>query len=148
MRTLSQMEALELLLAKPEFIQPVNQMKENLAIWDFGLEMVCAIGASDIGQTVVVKDRAVMAVGGIEGTDVCILRGGQLARGGAVVAKAAKPQQDHRYDVPTVGPDTIQTMIKAGATAMVVKQVKLFFDAKAGSRLWRMKMELQLLQNH
>ena len=77
-----------------------------------------------------------MAVEAIEGTDACILRGGQLARGGAVVAKAAKPQQDQRYDVPTVGPDTIQTMIKVGATAIVMEAGKTFlFDAKATAAL-------------
>ena len=136
MRTLSQMEALELLLAKPGVYTQRQPDERELKDMNFGLEMACAIGGLDIGQTVVVKDGAVMAVEAIEGTDACILRGGQLARGGAVVAKAAKPQQDQRYDVPTVGPDTIQTMIKVGATAIVMEAGKTFlFDAKATAAL-------------
>ncbi|MGL5513435.1 MAG: UDP-2,3-diacylglucosamine diphosphatase LpxI domain-containing protein, partial [Sporomusa sp.] len=60
----------------------------------------------------------------IEGTDACIRRGSQLGRGGAVVAKAAKPGQDLRFDVPSVGPDTLKVMIEAGATALVIEAGK------------------------
>ncbi len=88
---------------------------------DFGLRMAKEIGALDIGQTVVVKNRAVLAVEAIEGTDACIRRGGQLGRGGAVVAKVAKPDQDLRFDVPTVGIDTVRAMIEGGAAALVIE---------------------------
>ena len=91
---------------------------------EFGLKMAKAIGGLDIGQTVVVKDRAVMAVEAIEGTDACILRGGALGRGGVTVAKAAKPKQDVRFDMPAVGLDTLQTMVAAGATALVMEAGK------------------------
>lgn len=88
---------------------------------EFGFRMAKEIGALDIGQTVVVKNRAVLAVEAIEGTDACIRRGGQLGRGGAVVAKVAKPSQDARFDVPAVGTDTIRAMIEGGASALVIE---------------------------
>lgn len=91
---------------------------------EYGLAMARQIGGLDIGQTVVVKNRAVLAVEAIEGTDACIRRGGQLGRGGAVVAKAAKPNQDLRFDVPSVGPDTLQAMIETGAVALVIEAGK------------------------
>jgi len=71
-----------------------------------------------------VKDAAVMALEAIEGTDACIKRGGQLARGGAVVAKVAKPEQDNRFDVPTVGRTTLESMIEVGATALAIEADK------------------------
>lgn len=129
--TLSQMEALQPLLAEEKVYTQRKPDQREADDMDFGLEMALAIGGLDIGQTVVVKDKAVMAVEAIEGTDACILRGGALAEKGAVVAKAAKPQQDHRYDVPTVGPDTILTMAKVGATAIVMEAGRTFlFDEK------------------
>lgn len=90
----------------------------------FGLDMARKIGGLDIGQTVVVKHKAVMAVEAIEGTDACIRRGGQLGRGKVVVAKAAKPQQDLRFDVPSVGPDTLAAMIEIDAAALVIEAGK------------------------
>ncbi len=65
-----------------------------------------------------------MAVEAIEGTDACILRGGQLGRGSVTVAKVAKPDQDLRFDVPAVGVDTVKAMIEAGATALVMEAGK------------------------
>ena len=74
------------------------------------------MGGLDIGQSVCVKDRAVLAVEAIEGTDACILRAGELCKkGGFTVVKVAKPQQDMRFDVPTVGVRTLRTMVAAGA---------------------------------
>ena len=91
---------------------------------EFGFRIAKELGRLDIGQTVVVKNCAVMALEAIEGTDACIERGGQLARGGAVVAKVSKPQQDNRFDVPTVGYRTIEQMAKVGATALAVEAGK------------------------
>ena len=71
-----------------------------------------------------------MAVEAIEGTDVCILRGGQLARGGAVVAKVAKPKQDIRFDMPAIGVKTIESMIQAGAAALVLEADKTLLVEK------------------
>jgi len=78
----------------------------------FGLPIAKTIGDLDIGQTVVVKDRAVLAVEAIEGTDAAIRRAGAIAPGACVV-KVAKPSQDPRFDVPTIGPDTIEVLVEA-----------------------------------
>ena len=88
---------------------------------EFGFKIAKEIGRLDIGQTVVVKNRAVMAVEAIEGTDECILRGGRLANGGAVVIKVCKPQQDNRFDVPAVGLQTVEKMIECGAVALAIE---------------------------
>jgi len=88
----------------------------------FGFRQAKAIAALDIGQTVVVRDQAVMAVEAIEGTDEAILRGGTLAqREKAVVVKVAKPEQDLRFDVPAVGPDTLHRMHQAGCRTLCVE---------------------------
>ena len=91
---------------------------------EFGFKIAKEIGGLDIGQTVVVKDLAVMAVEAIEGTDACIRRGGELACGGAVVAKVAKPEQDLRFDMPTVGVQTIESMLAVDAKAIVMEAGK------------------------
>jgi hypothetical protein len=87
----------------------------------YGLELARAIGRLDLGQTVVVKDRVAVAVEALEGTDACIRRGGELARNGAVVVKAVKPQQDRRFDLPAVGPDTVDSMKEAGCQVLAVE---------------------------
>lgn len=91
---------------------------------EFGFRIAKELGRLDIGQTVIIKNRAVMALEAIEGTDACIERGGILAHGGAVVAKVSKPQQDNRFDVPTVGYHTIEQMAKVGATALAIEAGK------------------------
>lgn len=90
----------------------------------FGVTMVKAIGRLEIGQCVVVKNRTVLAVEAIEGTDETIRRGGRLARSGAVVVKMAKPQQDLRFDIPAVGPATIESMREVGASVLAVEAGK------------------------
>ncbi len=90
----------------------------------FGLGIAKEIGRVDIGQTVVVKGRAVMAVEAIEGTDEAIRRGGRLAGDGAVVVKVSKPQQDMRYDVPVVGLDTLRVMIEVRASVLAIEAGK------------------------
>jgi DUF1009 family protein len=88
----------------------------------FGWDLAKQMGRLDVGQTVVVNDTAVIAVEAIEGTDECIRRSGQLCRrGGLTVVKVAKPQQDMRFDVPTIGMQTIQTMYEAGARCLAVE---------------------------
>jgi UDP-2,3-diacylglucosamine hydrolase len=87
----------------------------------YGLELARAVGRLDLGQTVVGKDRMAVAVEALEGTDACIRRGGELAREGAVVVKAVKPQQDRRFDLPAVGPDTIDSMEEAGCQVLAVE---------------------------
>jgi UDP-2,3-diacylglucosamine hydrolase len=77
-----------------------------------------------IGQTVVVKNRMVIAVEAVEGTDAAIKRGGSLARSGCVVVKVSKPHQDLRFDVPAVGIETIKKLRQAGAVALAVEAGK------------------------
>jgi DUF1009 family protein len=91
---------------------------------EYGYKMVKEIGRLDIGQTIIVKNRAVLAVEAIEGTDAAIRRGGLLGKAGAVVVKAAKPQQDVRFDMPGVGPQTLQSMIDAKASVLAIEAEK------------------------
>jgi DUF1009 family protein len=93
--------------------------------------MVRAVGRLEIGQCVVVKNRTVLAVEAIEGTDEAIRRGGRLGHGGAVVVKMAKPQQDLRFDIPAVGPTTIASMQEVGATVLAVEAGKTLMLDKA-----------------
>lgn len=90
----------------------------------FGWKIAREIGRLDIGQTVVVKNQAVMAVEAIEGTDEAIRRGGILAGQGAVVVKVSKPNQDMRFDVPAVGLDTIAVMLEVHARVLAVESGK------------------------
>ena len=87
---------------------------------EFGYRMADAIAALDIGQTIAVKHKAVVAVEAMEGTDEVIGRAGHLAGPGVCVVKVAKPNQDMRFDVPVVGLATIQAMRIAGATALSI----------------------------
>ena len=110
------------LLVKHGFL---TQRKPSSAQWNdirFGWEMAKEMGRLDIGQSVVVCDAAVIAVEAIEGTDNCIRRAGELCRrGGFTVVKVAKPQQDMRFDVPTIGLKTIQTMHEAGGRVLAIE---------------------------
>ena len=86
----------------------------------------------DIGQTIVVKSRAVVAVEAMEGTDQVIFRAGQLAGPGTRVVKVAKPNQDMRFDVPVVGVSTIEAMKVAGATLLSIDAARtLMIDGEA-----------------
>lgn len=91
----------------------------------YGLAVAREIARLDLGQTIVVKDQAVVAIEAMEGTDATILRAGQLAQGKPLtVVKVAKPNQDMRFDVPVIGVATIETMIRAGATALSITSGK------------------------
>jgi len=91
---------------------------------DFGYIQARGIAALDIGQTVVVQDRAVLAVEAIEGTDEAIQRGGSMGSGKAVVVKVAKPRQDLRFDVPAIGPDTLEAMHAFGCKVLAIEAGK------------------------
>jgi DUF1009 family protein len=96
---------------------------------DYGLKVANEIARLDLGQTIVVRAKACVAVEAMEGTDATIQRAGELARGKLTVIKVAKPGQDMRFDVPVIGVPTIQTMIDAGATSLSVTAGKtLIFD--------------------
>lgn len=95
----------------------------------FGWQTAKAMGYLDVGQCLVLKNQAVLALEGIDGTDATILRGGRLCGEGAVVVKVSKPEQDLRFDVPAVGYDTIETMKRVRARVLVVEAGKtLMFD--------------------
>lgn len=96
---------------------------------EYGWQMAKAIADLDIGQTIIVKDRAVVAVEAMEGTDSVIQRGGRIGRGNVAVIKVSKPGQDMRFDVPVVGKKTIETMIEAGAGLLAIEAEKtIIFD--------------------
>ncbi|MCL4474886.1 MAG: UDP-2,3-diacylglucosamine diphosphatase LpxI [Nitrospirae bacterium] len=90
----------------------------------FGWKIAREMGKLDIGQTVVVKGQAVMAVEAIEGTDEAIKRGGFYAHEGAVVVKVSKPHQDMRFDVPVVGLDTLRAMVEVRARVLALEAKK------------------------
>lgn len=102
--------------------RPSKAEEQDIA---FGWELAKEMGRLDVGQSVAVKERAVLAIEAIEGTDRAIARAGELCRsGGFVVVKVAKPQQDMRFDVPTVGCQTIETMHRAGGRVLAVEAGK------------------------
>jgi len=114
---------------------------EELADAKYGLELARGVGRLDLGQTVVVKGRVGLAVEALEGTDACIQRGGELAHTGAVVVKAVKPGQDRRFDLPAVGPETIESIrrvkgrvlaVEAGATLVMDLEEMIRRADKAG----------------
>ncbi|HYZ87790.1 MAG TPA: UDP-2,3-diacylglucosamine diphosphatase LpxI [Myxococcales bacterium] len=94
--------------------------EEQRADAEVGFATARALGAADVGQTVVVKRGVVLAVEAMEGTDACIARGGSFAAG-AVVVKAVKPRQDLRFDVPAVGPETVAAMQAARCSALAIE---------------------------
>lgn len=88
----------------------------------FGWELAKEMGRLDVGQSVAVNDLAVLAVEAIEGTDRCIRRAGELCRrGGFTVVKVAKPQQDMRFDVPTIGEQTIRSLHESGGRVLAIE---------------------------
>ena len=133
----------------PELLVPPGQVAgQSLSNrqWkdvEFGWELAKEIGRLDVGQTVCVKDQGVLAVEAIEGTDQCIRRAGELCRqGGFTVVKVAKPQQDMRFDVPTVGVNTLQSIAAAGGRVLAIEaertillDARQFHDAARGLKI-------------
>jgi hypothetical protein len=92
---------------------------------EFGWALAKEMGRLDVGQSVAVKERAALAVEAIEGTDRCIERAGTLCRaGGWTLVKVAKPQQDMRFDVPTIGVATVENLGRAGARVLAIEAGK------------------------
>ncbi len=110
------------LLVRPACLtarRPTAAEEKDIA---FGWRLAKEMGRLDVGQSVAVKDRSPLAVEAVEGTDECIRRAGTLCKsGGFTVVKVAKPQQDMRFDVPTIGIGTLQTMLAAGASVLAVE---------------------------
>ena len=121
MHVMDQTVLIQPLLPEPGVLTRRKPTEQEWRDMQFGFRMAKELGRLDIGQTVVVKNQAVMALEAIEGTDACILRGGFLGKGGVIVAKTAKPAQDNRFDIPSVGTTTLASMIHAGATGIVIE---------------------------
>jgi UDP-2,3-diacylglucosamine hydrolase len=120
------------LLAKPGVLTKRAPTAEEQQDFEFGWRMADAIAGLDIGQTIAVKHKAVVAVEAMEGTDEVIGRAGHLAGPGVRVIKVAKPTQDMRFDVPVIGFATIQAMRVAGASALSIDAEKtLVLDGDA-----------------
>jgi DUF1009 family protein len=116
---------LEHLLAAPGHIAgPALGKRQRLDV-DFAMRIAKQTSAMDIGQSVVVKNGTVLAVEAFEGTDAAIRRGGSLSgKGGAVLAKVSKPEQDLRFDVPVIGPRTLETAAEARVNVIAVEAGK------------------------
>ena len=113
--------------------QPDERERSNI---EYGLNIAGEIARLDLGQTIVVRAKACVAIEAMEGTDAVIRRAGTLARGKLTVVKVAKPNQDMRFDVPVVGLPTVETMIEAGASCLCLTAGKtLIFDREEMIRL-------------
>jgi len=109
--------------------QPTFQEWEDIY---FGLDLAKAVAYLDIGQTVAVKDKAIVGVEAMEGTDNLIRRAGTIARQGMIIVKVSKPKQDMRFDIPVVGLNTIKTIVRAKGTCLTIEAGKtLFIDRQA-----------------
>lgn len=96
--------------------------REGIEDAEFGFRIAKETSRLDIGQTVVVREGTVLAVEAFEGTNACIRRGGELGKGKKVkLVKVSKPNQDFRFDVPVIGPDTVKTCAEAGVSAIVME---------------------------
>ena len=107
-----------------------NLVRLNSQVLDLWSEILRSVPTArlladqDVGQTFIVKDKTIVAVEAMEGTDACILRAGEIAGPGCVIVKVARPKQDLRFDVPIVGPRTLESMSKAGATVLAMQEGK------------------------
>ena len=120
---------LDPLLAKEGYLTSRHPTLDEEKDLRFGYTVADAIAGLDIGQTIVVKNRAVVAVEAMEGTDEVITRAARLAGPGVTVIKVAKPNQDMRFDVPVIGLPTIKTLCDARASALSVDAGRtLIFD--------------------
>lgn len=98
--------------------EPTENQLEDI---QYGFELAKAMGKLDIGQTVVVQDKMILAVEAIEGTDLAIKRGCKLGSGKAVIVKVSKPSQDQRFDIPVVGEKTLKNMKKYGGKLLALE---------------------------
>lgn len=104
-------------------VQPDEKIRLDI---EFGYAIAKQIAGMDIGQTLIVKDKTVVAVEAMEGTDEVIKRAFGLAGRGCVMVKVSRPKQDSRWDVPTVGADTMRLLAENGFSALAVESTKMF----------------------
>ncbi len=115
----------ELIPTKGVLTRKAPTKDEELDI-EFGRKVASELARFDIGQTVIVKDKTVIAVEAVEGTDEAIRRAGKLVNGGFTVVKMARPAQDARFDVPLVGPDTVRVIAENNGKVLAMEQKKTF----------------------
>jgi hypothetical protein len=100
-------------------LAPTDEQMQDI---EYGYKIAKEMGNLDVGQSVVMKDKMILAVEAIEGTDKCIERGAKLARGRqAVIVKVSKPKQDKRFDIPAVGLRTVKVMKRYGASVLALE---------------------------
>jgi len=143
-KVLTQSEFLRHLFPEVGLITKTSPSADNYADVEYGMRVAREIARMDIGQTVVIKDRMILAIEAIEGTDEAIRRAVKLARGPVVVCKVSKPNQDQRFDIPTVGMNTLQSMtfenpnpggvlaIEARETMVVEQEAMIAYAEKHG----------------
>ena len=136
------MELLDSTFLLKEFLAPRGTLTKRgpslieLEDIEFGKTIAKLMGGIDVGQTVVVKGKAIVAIEAMEGTDKTILRGGKIAQGCAVIVKMSKPHQDMRFDIPVIGPRTIEVMRKVHAACLAIEAGKtLIIDRDATIKL-------------
>ncbi len=113
--------------------KPSLQDKENI---DFGFQLAKSVAGLDIGQTVAVANKIIVAVEALEGTDNLIKRAGRISRGGFTLVKVSKPKQDQRFDIPVVGTATVLNLARSKAAGLVIEAGKtLFLDRDQAVRL-------------
>jgi len=117
----------------------LTQNQPNFSHWEdiyLGLNIAKEIANLDIGQTVAIKDKAIVAVEALEGTDNLIRRAGRITQQGAVIIKVSKPDQDMRFDVPVVGLNTIKNLLRSRSAGLAIEAGKtLFIDQKLALKL-------------
>ncbi len=126
MKVMPQTEYLDHLITPRGSITKKKLRQNQRRDAEYAFQMARSVAALDIGQTLVVQKGTVVAVEGIEGTNEAIRRGCALAGKGAVVCKVARPKQDMRYDIPTVGPETLAVMREGGASALILEAERTF----------------------
>ncbi len=103
--------------------EPSDSLKQDM---EYGFSLAQKVGELDIGQTVLVKNRSVLAVEAVEGTDQTILRAGEYGGSGAVMAKVTRPEQDLRFDLPVVGLETVKKLAEIKASGLILEAQKTF----------------------
>ncbi|MBD3180651.1 DUF1009 domain-containing protein [Candidatus Poribacteria bacterium] len=125
-KILDQRTYLSKLLPEKGILTRKKPSKDELRDIDYGMDLARKVAELSIGQTVIIKNHMPIAVEAIEGTDAVIRRGNKLCNGDAVVVKAASPKHDYRFDIPTIGPDTIDVLTESKSRCLAVEHQKTF----------------------
>jgi len=135
-KVLSSITFLSDYLPQRGFLTKIAPDERVLKDIEFGRHIAKALSGADIGQSVIIKDKVVLAVESIEGTDEAIRRAAQYGKEGIVVIKVSKPRQDMRFDVPVIGPDTIKLLKEVKASCIAIEAKKtLIIDKEEVIRL-------------